>query len=126
MNYKKGFTLLEILIVVGIIAAITAFGAAAYGSAQKKARDAKRKGDLGTIQKAYEEYYSICGYQYPTTMTSVICTTPNPTVAILPTVPVDPRTTTPYPLTPAAGTAYTICTTLESESPSSYCVSNRQ
>lgn len=62
---KKAFTLLEMLVVIGIIAVLIGMGAVSYSTAQKKARDAKRKSDLKIIQNALEQYYSICNYQYP-------------------------------------------------------------
>lgn len=52
MNYKKsknGFTLIEILIVVGIIGIISTLAVVALSSARTKARDTKRKHDLSTI-----------------------------------------------------------------------------
>jgi prepilin-type N-terminal cleavage/methylation domain-containing protein len=122
------FTLLEMLVVIGIIAILMGMGAISYSTSQKKARDAKRKDDLKTIQNALEQYYSICGYQYPTPSSgkfnSVVCTSPS--IAILPTVPVDPKTVTPYPCNGCDINNYSICTTLETETPQSYCVRNKQ
>lgn len=62
---KSAFTLLEMLVVIGITALILGLGAISYSSMQKKARDTKRKTDLKTIQNALEQYYSLCNYQYP-------------------------------------------------------------
>ncbi len=62
---KKAFTLLEMLVVIGIIAILVALSASSYSTAQRKARDAKRKSDLKTIQNAFEQYYSICNFNYP-------------------------------------------------------------
>lgn len=62
---KKGFTLLEMLIVIGIIAILVAMGAVSYSTAQKKARDARRRADITAIQKAMEQYYAICHFKYP-------------------------------------------------------------
>lgn len=124
---KRAFTLLEILIVVGIIALLVGLISFSYSSAQKKARDSRRKSDLKAVQSALEQYYSVCSYTYPQTLSGgVICAAVDPTVAIMPTIPVDPKTGVAYAITPGAGTSYTICTTLESESPTSYCVSNQQ
>lgn len=121
---KKGFTLLEMLVVVGIIAILVGIGAVSYSTAQKKSRDAKRKADLHAIRNALEQYYSVCGYQYPGSITSsIICTSPS--IAVMPTVPPDPKTT-PYVCNPCTTTNYQICTTLESETISNYCVSNQQ
>jgi len=62
---KKGFTLLEILVVIGIIAIIVAVVSVSYSTAQRKARDAKRQGDLNAFQKAIEQCYTISSYVYP-------------------------------------------------------------
>jgi len=62
---QSAFTLLEMLVVIGIIGILVAMGAVSYSTAQKKARDAKRKQDLKAIQNAFEQYYSICNYKYP-------------------------------------------------------------
>ncbi len=125
---KLGFTLLEILVVIGIIAILVGLGASSYSTAQKKARDAKRKGDLKAIQNAYEQYYSICGFNYPNSAAvpaSITCASPETTIMAV--VPVDPKTAASYTCSPACSTsAFTICATMESESPASYCVSNQQ
>lgn len=124
----KAFTLLEMLVVIGIIAVLTGLGAVSYGTAQKKSRDAKRKSDLRVIQNAMEQYYSICGFVYPTAIASSIeCPRITPTVAVLPTVPVDPKSATPYPTASVGTSGYEICTySLESESPTGYCLKNQQ
>lgn len=62
---KRAFTLLELLVVIGIIAVLVGMGAVSYSTGQKKARDAKRKTDLKAVQNVMEQYYSICGYSYP-------------------------------------------------------------
>jgi len=126
-NSKRSFTLLEILVVIGIIMILVGLVTTSYSTTQKKARDSKRKSDVEQIQKALEQYYSICGYQYPLLISSgIVCTTLAPTVAIMPTVPTDPKTT-PYIFTPGGGTTYTVCTnSLEVESPTGFCLSNQQ
>jgi len=129
--YQSAFTLLELLVVIGIISLLVGLGSVSYSTAQKKARDAKRKSDLQAIQSSLEQYYSVCGYQYPTpasnVFTNIVC--PSPLTAIMPTVPVDPKDLTPYPC-PAAdctSSGYKICTnSLESQSPTGYCLQNQQ
>lgn len=126
---KKAFTLLELLVVIGIISVLVGLGTFSYSTAQKKARDTKRKGDLQATKNGLEQYYSICGFNYPTpdtngVFTSITCLSPS--TAILPTVPVDPKTVTPYPCTGCDGANYSLCATLEAETPVSYCVNNQQ
>jgi prepilin-type N-terminal cleavage/methylation domain-containing protein len=62
---KKAFTLLEMLVVIGIIGILVGLGAVSYSTAQKKARDAKRKQDLKAFQNAMEQCYAVNNYAYP-------------------------------------------------------------
>ena len=54
---KHGFTLVELLVVITIIAILSVVGISAYSGVQKNARDAKRKEDLRTIKVSLELYY---------------------------------------------------------------------
>lgn len=53
-----GFTLLELLVVIGIIGILVGIGTIAYSSAQQRARDSRRRGDIGVVGKALEQYYA--------------------------------------------------------------------
>lgn len=53
-----GFTLVELLVVVTIIAILATIGLTIYTSAQKQARDAKRRGDIDALAKAMEQNYN--------------------------------------------------------------------
>ena len=92
-NNKFGFTLIEILVVVGIISILIGLGATSYSTAQKKARDTKRKSDVQSIRDAYEQYYSVCGFDYPSytvgdVPSAITCASPAQT--IISSVPTDP------------------------------------
>src|SRR3989344_1264017 len=54
---KRGFTLVELLIAISIIAIISAVGITSYSQAQKLGRDFKRKQDLRSIATALELYH---------------------------------------------------------------------
>ncbi len=53
----QGFTLVELMVVVTIIAILTGIGLYFFAGAQQKTRDAKRKEDLNSIAHALEIYY---------------------------------------------------------------------
>lgn len=55
---KKGFTLLELLIVIAIIAMLSSLGMITVGSQRKKANDARRRTDIHQLQVALEGYYT--------------------------------------------------------------------
>ena len=124
---KKSFTLLEMLIVLGIIATILSVLTVSFSTAQKKSRDSKRKSDIKAVQIALEQYYSACNYSYPTSIPAagISC---NGNV-IMTGIPVDPKSATPYIYSTVApaSSGFTICTnSLEAESPTSYCVQSQQ
>lgn len=62
---KHGFTIIELLIVIVIIAILAAITLVAYNNIQARARDAQRMQDIKTLAKALEEYY-IDHNSYPT------------------------------------------------------------
>ncbi len=59
-HLKKGFTLIEVLVVIGIlgILATVALVAINPAEAQKKARDTQRLKDMATLQSVFEQYIS--------------------------------------------------------------------
>ena len=61
---RKGFTLVELLVVITILAILSVIGIAAYSGVQKNARDAKRKADLNKINAYLEAYHAASG-KYP-------------------------------------------------------------
>lgn len=61
---RKGFTLIEVLVAVTIIAVLISIGVVSYGSVNRRSRDAKRKGDVEQLRSALEMYRADNGY-YP-------------------------------------------------------------
>ena len=60
MPMKKstsGFTIVELLIVIVVIAILAAISVMAYNGIQSRARDAERVQDIASIQKVLELYY---------------------------------------------------------------------
>src|SRR3990170_6159474 len=53
---NKAFTLIEVLVVIGIIGMLTVLSVANFMSARERAKDAQRKSDLKQIQNALELY----------------------------------------------------------------------
>lgn len=68
MKKNKGFTLIELLIVISIMSILTVITVAQFTTAQKKARDVSRKGDLNSLSKALLAYYADYGI-FPDTIT---------------------------------------------------------
>jgi len=64
---KKGFTLVELLIVMAIIAILAVGSFASYNGVRASARDSRRKTDLENIRGALEQY-NADAKQYPSTL----------------------------------------------------------
>jgi len=91
----KGFTLIEMLIVITIIALLASLILVGMGGARAKARDARRIADLHNLQNALELYYAKF-YFYPESQTSwesfsAILTDPQIGIGVS-SIPKDPLT----------------------------------
>lgn len=65
MKSKSGFTIVELLIVIVVIAILAAISIVAYNGIQTRARDTQRANDISVLVKALE-IYRVNNGQYPT------------------------------------------------------------
>lgn len=69
-SINKGFTLIEMLVVISLVGILAALSLVSFTSAQKQARDTVRKSDLKQYQNALEAYANISTGLYPEYATS--------------------------------------------------------
>lgn len=114
---SKGFTLLELLVVISIIGIIMAIGSVSFSTAQKKGRDSRRQGDMKAIQKSLEQYYALDN-AYPDSVTSggnIVYLTNT----LMNVVPYDPKNSGDYVYTymavPVTFSGYCMCAFLDND-----------
>lgn len=118
-----GFTIIELLVVVAIIALLTTVGLVTFTQTNKRARDGKRKADLEQLRSALVLYRTDNG-TYPGAI-SWSDMTPIQTYISATTIQ-DPLSS-PHPqytYSSSGGNTFTVCATLEASTPSSYCLNN--
>lgn len=74
---NKGFTLIEMLVVVAIIGLLSSTILVGLSGARSKARDARRISDLRQIQTGLENYYVENNQSYPQTLYTAIIGLPH-------------------------------------------------
>jgi len=113
-NNKQGFSLLELLVVISIMAILVSIGTVAFITVQRTGRDSRRRADLRSMQDAFEQYIADNGtYADCSTMVDY----DSGSGALIPAgLPVDPRNSGDYVYNTSDGcdaTGYCICALLE-------------
>ena len=67
---QKGFTLIELMIVVAIIGILAAIAIPRFAQMLEKSREGSTKGDLGSLKSAASIYYGDTQGSWPTTLQS--------------------------------------------------------
>ena len=69
---EKGFTLIELMIVVAIIGILAAVAMPKFADLVRKSKEGATKGNLGTLRSALSIYYADNEGMWPTTMTQMV------------------------------------------------------
>jgi prepilin-type N-terminal cleavage/methylation domain-containing protein len=138
MHHKKGFTMIELLVVATILAVLAAGAMVSYSSVNVKSRNSKRLSDLEQLRSALEMFRADSGNYVIGTWTNLSALTgPN----YIDKLPTDPKSGYTYYYSSAnPGSTYFICAIVEGSSipagscpaatcpvnspPYNYCVKN--
>lgn len=96
MKSHKGFTVLELLVVIGLIGLLVALALVGLSKAREKSRDDSRISNIRLVQMALEEYHTACRSYPPEIdpMTATACDFSGVTFAeFLPALPANPSGT---------------------------------
>lgn len=112
--FKKGFTMIELLVAATIIIVLTTIGMVSYQNAAKKGRDAKRQTDLQTVRQALV-LQKADGVAYPTGGSFSTIVGNLQSDGYLSSDPIiDPKNVSPYVYAYSGnGTTFTLTVTLE-------------
>lgn len=128
-NNLGGFTLVELLIAMAILAILSTIALSSFNSSQMRGRDVQRKSDLKQIANALEMYYSDYGLYPSFSANGLIIACPAPStncnwgdqtamsdakgVMYMRTIPQDPKGTNYYYRTLDSGKKFQIFAHLE-------------
>jgi len=120
---SQGFTLIEILVVITLLAILATIIVNSYVSTLKKGRDSRRKQDLEQVSRALELYYADNNV-YPATLSwdsPLVNSQVVPTKLYMKRLPSDPANTdTLEYLYETDGTYYRLFTCLENDQDANY------
>ncbi|KKR28617.1 MAG: LspG (Type II protein secretion LspG pseudopilin) [Candidatus Woesebacteria bacterium GW2011_GWA1_39_8] len=116
-NTTSGFTLVELLTVMAIIAILAAASLFGLNGARESARDTKRKSDLEAVRSALELYKADCGVYPPNGILVFGSNFIGPgscgTNTYMSNVPQDPISGRQYSYNRTAVSTYNLCASLE-------------
>ena len=118
----SGFTFIELLVSVTIVAVMMSVAAVSYLSVNQRSRDSKRRADLETIRSALEICRANTGTYPASITTSITC---SDGAVTLTATPVDPKDSSVYTYSRTTTTTYTLTAQLElPANPTAYQVTN--
>ncbi len=94
-DINRGFSLIELLVVISIIVILSAIGMANYRGMSDRGKDTRRKGDLAQIQGALELYRMDAG-DYPNSLPDCGESLSYDTNIYMKEIPCDPGSDDPY------------------------------